>query len=111
MAKSDEQKAAEKAAKQQRRKDRKAGRLLDRLGKSIDGLKGKGVVIAIIDTGVDFRHKDFVIEDKDGKPTSRLLYFPAAFDTASLAKIEEAYPALHRLREHLAGCGPLPTRA
>jgi subtilisin family serine protease len=41
----------------------------------IDGLKGKGVVIAIIDTGVDFRHKDFVTKDADGKPTSRLLYF------------------------------------
>jgi subtilisin family serine protease len=41
----------------------------------IDGLTGKGVVIAVIDTGIDFRHGDFIVEGKDGKPTSRLLYF------------------------------------
>ena len=40
----------------------------------IDGLTGKGVVVAVIDSGIDFRHKDFIVEDKDGKPRSRLLY-------------------------------------
>ncbi len=38
----------------------------------VGDLKGKDVIIAILDTGLDFRHPDF-IED-DGK-TSRLLYF------------------------------------
>lgn len=37
-------------------------------------LKGKGVVIAIVDTGVDFRHPDFITYDSAGQPTSRILH-------------------------------------
>jgi subtilisin family serine protease len=44
------------------------------------GLTGKGVIVAVIDSGVDFRHPDFITYDADGKPTSRLLYF---WDTGS----------------------------
>ncbi len=43
------------------------------------GLTGKGVTIAIVDTGIDFRHKDF-IRYEDGKPVSRILYM---WDTTS----------------------------
>jgi subtilisin family serine protease len=45
----------------------------------IGDLNGKGVIVAVIDTGIDFRHPDFVTYDGD-KPTSRLL---AYWDTAS----------------------------
>jgi subtilisin family serine protease len=38
------------------------------------GRTGKGVVIAIVDTGLDFRHPDFV-RTVGGKPESRLLAF------------------------------------
>jgi subtilisin family serine protease len=41
----------------------------------VDGLTGKGVIIAFLDTGLDFRHPDFISVDKDGKETSRLLYY------------------------------------
>jgi len=37
-------------------------------------LKGKGVIIAIVDTGVDFRHPDFITYDAQGNPTSRITY-------------------------------------
>jgi len=37
-------------------------------------LKGKGVIIAIVDTGVDFRHPDFITYDARGNPTSRIAY-------------------------------------
>jgi subtilisin family serine protease len=40
---------------------------------------GKGVIIAIVDSGVDFRHPDFIREE-NGNRTSRLLYF---WDTLS----------------------------
>jgi subtilisin family serine protease len=40
-----------------------------------EGLSGKGVVIAVVDSGVDFRHSDFIRTGEDNKPTSRLLYF------------------------------------
>ncbi len=75
----------------------------------IDGLKGKGVVIAIIDSGVDFRHKDFVTLDKEGKPTSRLLHFwdtlsqPAGGDSLG-GKAPYSYP-------NGASIGVLYTRA
>lgn len=38
------------------------------------GLTGKGVIIAIVDTGVDFRNPDFITLDAKGRPVSRLLY-------------------------------------
>ncbi len=46
----------------------------------LDGLTGKGVVIALLDSGIDFRHPDFIRPDADGKPTSRVLAF---WDTLS----------------------------
>ena len=45
-----------------------------------EGLTGSGVIIAICDTGLDFRHPDFITYDENGLPTSRILYF---WDTAS----------------------------
>ncbi len=44
------------------------------------GMTGKGVIIAVIDSGVDFRHPDFITYDAAGRPTSRLLYL---WDTAT----------------------------
>ena len=41
---------------------------------------GKGVVIAVVDSGIDFRHPDFITKDSAGKEVSRLLYF---WDTTS----------------------------
>ena len=41
---------------------------------------GKGVIIAIVDSGIDLRHPDFVTKDANGKDVSRLLYF---WDTTS----------------------------
>jgi len=46
------------------------------------GLTGKGVIVAIVDTGVDFRNPDFITLDKQGRPLSRLLYL---WDTRSQA--------------------------
>lgn len=43
-------------------------------------LNGKGVIVAVIDTGIDFRHPDFVTYDEEKKPTSRLLHY---WDTTS----------------------------
>ncbi len=40
--------------------------------KRIGGLTGKGVIIVIIDTGIDFRNSDFIAGDV---PTSRILYY------------------------------------
>src|SRR5262249_49475210 len=40
----------------------------------ISGLTGKGVIIAVIDSGLDFRNPDFITYDAAGQPTSRLLY-------------------------------------
>jgi subtilisin family serine protease len=63
----------------------------------LDGLTGKGVVIAVLDTGLDFRHKDFITVDEDGRPTSRLLYFwdtltPPAGSGKPGAKAPLSYP-------------------
>jgi subtilisin family serine protease len=41
----------------------------------IEGVTGKGVIVAVIDDGIDFRHKDFLTLDHDGQPVSRLLYY------------------------------------
>ncbi len=41
---------------------------------------GKGVIVAVIDSGIDFRHPDFVKTDANGKEVSRILYF---WDTTS----------------------------
>ncbi len=40
----------------------------------LNGLTGKGVVVAVLDTGIDFRHPDFVLDTPSGK-ASRILYF------------------------------------
>jgi len=48
----------------------------------LKGLTGQGVVIAIIDSGIDFRNPDFITYDSQGHPTSRLLYL---WDTTSTA--------------------------
>jgi subtilisin family serine protease len=40
----------------------------------LNGLDGMGVLIAVLDTGIDFRHPDF-IEENAGQKTSRLLHF------------------------------------
>ncbi|MEQ8784888.1 MAG: S8 family serine peptidase, partial [Pirellulaceae bacterium] len=46
----------------------------------LDGLTGEGVVVAIVDTGIDFHHPDFIEYDAEGQPTSRIL---AYWDTTS----------------------------
>ncbi len=44
------------------------------------GLTGKNVIIAVLDTGIDFRHPDFITYDSQGLPTSRIAYL---WDTAT----------------------------
>ncbi len=44
------------------------------------GLTGKNVIIAVLDTGIDFRHPDFITYDGKGLPTSRITYL---WDTAT----------------------------
>jgi subtilisin family serine protease len=46
----------------------------------LNGVTGRGVAIAIIDSGIDFRNPDFVTYDPQARPTSRLLYL---WDTTS----------------------------
>lgn len=48
----------------------------------IEGSTGKGVIIAIIDSGIDFRHPDFIATDPQGRPASRLLFFWDTFSNA-----------------------------
>jgi subtilisin family serine protease len=43
---------------------------------------GKGVIIAVLDSGLDFHHPDFTTTDGEGRTVSRLLYF---WDTLSEA--------------------------
>ncbi len=43
-------------------------------------LTGRGVIVAIIDSGIDFRHPDFITLDEKGRPVSRILQF---WDTTS----------------------------
>lgn len=40
----------------------------------LNELKGKSVIIAIIDTGVDIYHPDFIVTDENGKKKSRIAY-------------------------------------
>jgi len=44
----------------------------------LNGLTGKGTIVAIVDSGIDFRHPDFITKGSDGKPASRIL---AIWDT------------------------------
>ena len=44
------------------------------------GLTGKGTIVAVLDTGIDFRHPDFITYDAAGNPTSRIAYL---WDTAT----------------------------
>lgn len=53
----------------------------------LDERTGKGVIIAVIDSGVDFRNPDFIVYDKDGLPTSRLLYFWDTLSDAYASKV------------------------
>jgi minor extracellular serine protease Vpr len=41
----------------------------------LSGLTGKGVVVAIVDSGIDFRHPDFITKDAGGNPVSRIRCF------------------------------------
>src|SRR5262249_47049500 len=45
------------------------------------GLTGKGVIVVVIDSGIDYRNPDF-IDTSSGRPVSRLLYFWDSFSTA-----------------------------
>ncbi|HYA97520.1 MAG TPA: S8 family serine peptidase [Methylomirabilota bacterium] len=47
----------------------------------LDGLTGKGVIVVVIDSGIDYRNPDFV-DMSSGRPVSRLLYFWDSFSTA-----------------------------
>ncbi len=51
-------------------------------------LTGKGVIVAVIDSGLDFRNRDFITFDAAGHPTSRLLYLwdtmSTSFDSSGL---------------------------
>jgi subtilisin family serine protease len=42
---------------------------------SPDRLTGDGVVVVVVDTGIDFRHGDFITVDAIDRPRSRLLYY------------------------------------
>jgi len=41
----------------------------------LSGLTGKGTIVAIVDSGIDFRHPDFITKGPDGKLTSRITAF------------------------------------
>src|SRR5208282_3017831 len=61
------------------------------------GLTGKGVIVAIIDSGADFRNADFINFDTTGRPTSRMLYLwdtmTNEFDSSGLGtKPPYSYP-------------------
>jgi len=43
-------------------------------------LTGKGTIVAVLDTGIDFHHPDFITYDSAGRPTSRIAYL---WDTAT----------------------------
>jgi subtilisin family serine protease len=62
----------------------------------VGNITGKGVIVAIVDSGVDFQHPDFVTKDAQGRPVSRFLYFwdltSDAFATGVGSKADYAYP-------------------
>jgi subtilisin family serine protease len=63
----------------------------------LDGFTGKGVLLAIVDSGLDFRHPDFVMDDPQGQLRSRTLYFwdttaPAATDRPRGPRPPIVYP-------------------
>ncbi len=41
----------------------------------LSGLTGRGVVVAVVDSGIDFRHPDFITKDATGKPISRITHY------------------------------------
>ena len=60
-------------------------------------MTGRGVAIAIVDSGIDFRNPDFITYDAEGRPTSRLLYLwdttSDGFDSSGLgSKAPLSYP-------------------
>jgi subtilisin family serine protease len=62
------------------------------------GLSGKGVIVAILDTGIDFHNEDF-IKVENGKRVSRLLYYwdtlakpPQKIDLGNAEKPPVLYP-------------------
>lgn len=61
------------------------------------GMTGRGVIVVVVDSGLDFRHPDFITYDAAGRPTSRLLYLwdttRQDFDAAKLgSKPPYSYP-------------------
>ncbi len=40
----------------------------------IGKMTGRGVIVAVVDSGIDFRHPDFITRDASGRPESRILY-------------------------------------
>ena len=58
----------------------------------MSGLTGKGVIVAVIDSGIDFHHPDFITYDAQGRPTSRLLYFWDVGSELSVNEIGEPAP-------------------
>lgn len=59
----------------------------DAVRNGVGDINGKGVIVVVVDTGLDFHHPDFINYDADGKATSRLLYF---WDTSSDGYVEGA---------------------
>jgi len=75
----------------------------------LDGVTGKGTIIAVLDSGLDFRNPDFITYDAAGRPSSRLLYLwdttSADYDSRQLGgKPPLSYP-------NRASIGTLYTRA
>jgi subtilisin family serine protease len=63
-----------------------------------DKLKGKGIIIAVVDSGIDFRHPDFIVAGPNSQRQSRLLYYwdttrqPPKNGPGSTMKVKMAYP-------------------
>ena len=56
----------------------------------LNGLTGKGVIVAVIDSGLDFRHPDFITVDSSGNPSSRLLYYWDTFPESNVPSVAGA---------------------